>query len=206
MHDEFCGQVLQPLCSYIDERVDDGDLLLYSLSRYQRECSWFEGGSLAKLADQAEPEKLEASMDDHLRSWLFREGIDYPFSTPSGPSGRADVVVWHGEKPLPIEVKVVDDDNRDTADISQGLWQAHRYAVDYGSPFGYLVVFNTSPHLLAFSGNIQTEGPACVVVSGMNVFAVVVKVGPRRATASKEQPLETKMVKIPGDPPQEPTR
>jgi hypothetical protein len=200
MYNDFFEQVLNPLCAYIDERIDEGDLLLYSLSRYQRECSWFESDKLAMLAAEAESGKLEAVMDEHLRSWLFREGIDYPYSTPSSPSGRADVIVWHGEKPLPIEVKVFDGENRDTAHVRQGLWQAHRYAVDYTVPFGYLVVFNTSQHLLSFEDNVHKEGPPCVVVSGMNVFAIVVNVGPRRPTASKEKPLETKVVKTPGGP------
>jgi hypothetical protein len=197
MHNQFCEQVLLPLYAYIDERIDTEDELLYSLSRYQRECSWFEADALVKLAAEADSAKLEAVLDSHLRAWLFREGIDYPFSTPHSPSGRADVVVWHGEKPLPIEVKVFDGVNRDTGHVSQGLWQAHRYAVDYGNPFGYFVVFNTSEHLLAFEGNVQTEGPPCIVVAGMNVVAIVVGVG-KRDTASKEKPRETKIVKTPG--------
>ena len=109
----------------------------------------------------------------------------------------ADVVVWQGEKPLPIEVKVFDGENREPRHVSQGLWQAHRYAIDYGASFGYLIVFNASPHLLAFEGNIQSEGPPCIVVGGMNVFAIVVGVG-KRDSASKEKPLETKIVKTPG--------
>jgi hypothetical protein len=197
MFTDFFEQVLIPLCSYIDERIDDGDLLLYTLSRYQRECDWFEAEGLEKLAREADSAKLEAVMDEHLRSWLFREGVDYPFSTPGGPSGRADIVVWSGEKPLPLEVKVFDSENRDARHVSQGLWQAHRYAIDYGASFGYLIVFNTSSHLLTFEGNIQSEGPPCIVVAGMNVFAIVVGVG-KRSSASKEKPLETKMVKTPG--------
>ena len=95
-------------------------------------------------------------------------------------------------------MKVFDGENRDTIHVRQGLWQAHRYAVDYTVPFGYLVVFNTSPHLLSFEDNVHKDGPPCVVVSGMNVFAIVINVGPRRPTASKEKPLETKIVKTPG--------
>ena len=89
MYDDFYEQVLVPLCSYIDERIDDADLLLYLLSRYQRECTWFESNSLNDLIEEAESNKLEEVLDHHLRSWLYREGIDYPFSTPKSPSGVA---------------------------------------------------------------------------------------------------------------------
>jgi hypothetical protein len=197
MYEDFFEQVLVPFCSFIDERIDDGDLLLYMLCRYQRECVWFEAKALADLAQTTDSRKLEDVLDKHLRSWLFREGIDYPFSKPSGPSGEADVVVWQGEEPLPLEVKVFDGGDRDLGHVSQGLWQAHRYAQDYNKPFGYLMTFNTSGHLLAFENNVATSGPPCVVVSGMNVFAVTVNLIAGRPSASKEKPIETKTVKTP---------
>jgi hypothetical protein len=194
MFDDFFEQVLQPLCSYIDERIDDGDLLLYMLCRYQRECAWFQNQALVELAERADSKKLEETMDSHLRGWLFREGIDYPFSTPRSPSGRADIVVWHGEEPLAIEVKVFDAENRDCGHVKQGLWQAHRYAADYSKPFGYLVVFNTSADLLSFEGNLAVSGPPCILVGDRNVFAVTVNVSPPRESASKEKPVKTVVV------------
>jgi hypothetical protein len=197
MFDDFFEQTLIPLCSYIDERIDDSDLLLYLLSRYQRECAWFESDSLNNLIANTESKKLEEVLDAHLRSWLFREGIDYPFSTPRSPSGRSDIVVWHGEEPLAIEVKVYDGNDRDLRHVSQGLWQAHRYSNDYGKPFGYLVVFNVSTqHLLSYETNV-TGGPPCMEVGGSNIYAITINVGHFRASASKEKPLETKLVKTP---------
>jgi len=196
MCNDFFGQVLVPLYSYIDERIDDGDLMLYTLSRYQRECIWFEAALLTKLAEEADSRKVEEVLDKHLRTWLFKDGIDYPFSTPKSPSGRADVIVWQGEEPLAIEVKVYDGKNRDLGHVSQGLWQAQRYAHDYGKPFGYLVVFNTSSHLLAFE-SIGKDGPPCVPVGGLNVFTIVINVGPERESASKEKPIETRVIPTP---------
>ena len=193
-YDDFFEQVLQPLCSYIDERIDDGDLLLYMLCRYQRECSWFGYGTLVEMAERSESRKLEETFDSHLRTWLFREGIDYPFSTPRSPSGRADIVVWQGEEPLAVEVKVFDGKDRDCGHVKQGLWQAHRYAADYSKPFGYLVVFNTSGDILSFEGNVSDDGPACVTVGDRNVFAVTVSVLLRRESASKEKPVRTYVI------------
>ncbi len=83
---DFFEQVLQPLCSYIDERIDDGDLLLYMLCRYQRECAWFERKALVELADQADPRKLEETMDSHLRL---------------GCSGRVSIIPFRRPVPLP---------------------------------------------------------------------------------------------------------
>lgn len=197
MTDDFYEQVLQPLCAYIDERIDDGDLLLYMLSRYQRECAWFEGDALAELVAGTDSRNLENALDQHLRSWLFREGIDYPFSTPRSPSGRADVIVWHGEEPLAIEVKVFDGENRDTGHVKQGLWQAFRYAADYSKPFGYLVTFNTSGAMLTFDGASATGGPPCLAIGDRSVFAITLDVAPARPSASKEKPVKTHVVQRP---------
>ena len=196
-YDNFFEQVLRPLCSYIDECIDDGDLFLYMLCRYQRECSWFENETLVELAKQVDSRKLEKTMDAHLRAWLFREGIDYPFSTPRSPSGRADIVVWQGEEPLAIEVKVFDGEDRDCGHVKQGLWQAHRYAADYSKPFGYLVVFNTSGDILSFEGNVAVNGPPCVPVGDRNVFAVTVDAAARGGSASKEKPVGTQVIEQP---------
>lgn len=196
--DAFLAHILIPLCTYVDERIDDGDLLLYMLSRYQRECGWFIAGDLEKTVIAADSRKHEEVLDQHLRSWLFREGIDYPFSTPRSPSGRADIAIWHGEEPLAIEVKVYDGNNRDSAHVTQGLSQAQRYAQDYGKAFGYLVVFNRSSHQLVFENNVNKDhGPPCVMVGDISVFVVVVDVGSDRATASVEKPREAKTVKSP---------
>jgi len=197
MADDFFSQVLGPFCSFIDERIDDGDLMLYTLARYQRECNWFESDSLSTLAQSTASRKLEEVMDAHLRSWLFREGIDFPFSTPKSPSGRPDVVVWEGEEPLAIEIKVYDGENRISRNITQGLWQAYRYASDYGKPFGYLVVFNTSEDVLAFANNVASSGPPCVIVGGLQVFVITIEVGTRRDSASKEKPRKTITIDVP---------
>lgn len=193
----FLSDIVVPLCSYMDGQVDDGDLLLYMLCRYQREAAWFHSDQLLTLLDSTDSRKTEDAFDKHLRAWLFREGIDFPFSTPKSPSGRADVVIWQGEKPLPIEIKVCDDQNRDAGHVAQGLWQAARYAIDYGKAVGYLVVFNASDRPLTFEGNVSTDGPPCVVTSGGSVFVIVVNVRSSRETASKEKPVAPRLVKTP---------
>lgn len=193
---DFFEQVLIPLYGYLDERIDEGDLLLYMLCRYQRDCGWFRCRDLAQLIAGGESSKLEGSLDKHLRQWLFREGVDYPFSTPHSSSGRADIVVWHGETPLPIEVKVFDGEHRDRGHVSQGLWQAFRYASDYGRPFGYLVLFNTTSDIIVFD-HASGDVPPCVPVGDRSVFAVTVQVQPPTSTASKEHPQRTVRIPVP---------
>jgi hypothetical protein len=199
-YDDFINQTLVPLCNYLDERIDQGDLLLYMLCRFQRECAWFDQQRLQRIVSDSESGQLEASLDQELRRWLFREGYDYPFEKPRSPSGETDIVVWHGEKPLPVEVKVFDGQNRDARHISQGLWQAYRYATDYGGEFGYLVVFNTSNEIVAFDGSDPSAAVPAVTVGDRTVFAVVVNVRPATTTASKERPLATTRIPVPAGP------
>ena len=194
---DWMNQVLLPLYGYVEERIDDGDLILYLLCRYQREVGWFRREELWSLF-QENQSKAEEVLDRDFRHWLLHQGIDFPFSTPRMPSGRPDVIVWEGEEPLPVEVKVYDGASRDAAHISQGLWQAFRYATDLAKPFAYLLVFSASNDVLNFEGNSSGSVPPRIQVGDKNVFAVCVQIAPTEATASKEKPQRTVTVKRPG--------
>ena len=72
----------------------------------------------------------EAHLDRVLREALFDGGLDFPFSQPDSPSGRADVVsLDDSEDPLVLEVKVFDPDRgKGRSHLRQGFHQVLRYA------------------------------------------------------------------------------
>lgn len=197
--DAFMREIILPFATYIESRIKDGDFLLYILCRYQRECGWFRRNELDTIACDSDHRKLEAVLDADIRRWLFSQGYDYPFSTPRSPSGESDVVVLDGEKPIPLEVKVYDGYQRGVKHIQQGIWQAYRYAQDYSSPFGYLIVFNRTQSPITLDGNIGSDHPPCVSVGDRIVFVVVVAATSRETSASKEKTIAPVAIPV-GDP------
>lgn len=177
MVSSFKEQVFFPLYSYLDERLDDGDLVLSILCRYAALVEWFLQDELRIVCGSPKEASAwkEEPLDRHLRRFLVEQGIPYPFSQPDTPEGRADIVIAGTDQPLPIEVKVFDGKQRNKTYIEKGVGQAVQYAVDYQTPFGYLVVYNVTPETLTI-GESSGENVARLSDRNKDVFCVVVQV------------------------------
>lgn len=125
-------------------------------------------------------------MDSSLREYLFNQGVDFPFSKPSSPSGEVDVLSIVKEKPVPLEVKVFDNEGKTQSHVKQGVIQAYCYAKDYGEPSAYLVVFNVSERELFFKLN-STEIPQRVVMGDKTIYLFIVNLFCFEETASKRK-------------------
>lgn len=181
----FTHLVVQPLVEYVEARIEASSHVLYLLERYRRRVEWFDGDALHEryLADTKRGEKL---YDQDLRRFLFDQGIDHPFSQARSASGEADVIAdLHTEDPLVCEVKLYDGDSYAVPYIAKGLRQAVRYAHDYGTAVGHLVVFNLSDERLELPTDEPQAGrPPRVVVEGVTVFVCVVQARPLPSASS----------------------
>ena len=134
----------------------------------------------------------EANLDRVLREALFDGGVDFPFSQPASPSGRADVVsLDDSDDPLVLEVKVFDPDRgKDKGHLRQGFHQVLRYASDYQQNVGYLVVFNCFDNQLVLPSDDSAvrEFPPRIVYDGKTFFLVAIDLGADRESASREKP------------------
>lgn len=185
----FVAGVVDPLINYLEDRIEDGGSVLGILERYKRRTEWFHQADLHDRY-QADPKRGEAVLDAHLREYLVDNGISFPFSQPGSPSGEADVVLLDEEEPLAMEVKLfLPEASKDRAYIRQGFAQAYRYAADYHTPAGYLVVFNLSDGALVFESDHPERWPTSITVGDCTVFCVVINVNPDRPTASKDRQL-----------------
>ena len=183
--------VLNPLVNYLDDRIDDTGNLLYLLQRFKLKAEWFRQHELQQmyLDDTASG---EAHLDRVLREALFDGGVDFPFSQPDSPSGRADVVSLDDpEDPLVLEAKVFDPDRgKGKSHLRQGFHQVLRYANDYQQSVGYLVAFNCSGNQLVWPSEDSAEGefPPRIVHDGKTFFLIAIDIGIDRESASKERP------------------
>ncbi len=190
---EYTEQLFLPLYHYYDERIDNADLLLYLLLKYKRVCEWFDRDTIFRLAME-DSGKREAVLDSHLRRFLMLEGLDYPFSTPHSPKGRADIVVHLEEKPLPLEIKIFDGESYGKSYLKKGFNQALKYAEDYSQATGYLVVFNLSDKLLQFGKTSTSDYFPKVEVQNKTIFIIPVNIQPVTVSASQEKEAKIVMV------------
>ena len=105
---DFTEAVVDPLVNYLHDRIDDGDNVLYLIERFKMQIEWFKKDELYSQY-RNDTSKGEKNLDQELRAYLFDGGIDFPFSEPNSPSGKADIVALLGTSdPLVLEVKVFD--------------------------------------------------------------------------------------------------
>lgn len=183
----FTRHVVAPLIAYLEASLNDGQDVPHKLERMRRQVEWFEQ---EKLYEQfrADTGRGEALYDRRVREFLFAEGIDYPYSGPTSPSGRADVVGGlDGDDPLVCEIKLYDAGDYGVPYLRQGVVQALRYARDYGKAVAHLVVFNVSDERIQLPSDEPTSvTPPRLQVEGVTLFMVVVQAKPL-PSASKDR-------------------
>ena len=183
--------VVDPFINFIHDQIDDGGNVLYLIERFKLKTEWFRRKELYLLY-QGDTSVGEASLDQELRASLFEGGIDYPFSQPSSPSGKVDIVALLGsDDPLVLEVKVFDPGHsKGKSHLRQGFHQVLRYANDYNQGLGYLVIFNCSDRQLVISSEeaSEVEFPPRITYGGKTFFIIPVNIYSNTASASKEKP------------------
>ena len=183
--------VVDPFVNFLHDRIDDGGNILYLIERFKLNAEWFRRKELYLLY-QEDTSVGEASLDQELRASLFEGGIDYPFSQPSSPSGKADIIALLGsDDPLVLEVKVFDPDlSKGKNHLRQGFHQVLRYANDYNQNLGYLVIFNCSDRQLVISSEEGSRAafPPRISYGGKVFFVIPIDTNPDTTSASKEKP------------------
>ena len=101
---DFNETVLDALWHFLDDRIDEAGDVLYLLERFKLKSEWFHQVVLWEMYcdDTSSGEK---NLDRVLREALFDGGIDFPFSEPTSPSGKADIVALGStQDPLVLDV------------------------------------------------------------------------------------------------------
>ena len=189
--------VVDPLINYLHDQIDEAGNVLYILQRFKLKTEWFARTQLYQ--QYVENTSVgEAHLDKALRLGLFEFGIDYPFSQPSSPSGKADIVALLGsDDPMVLEVKVFDPDrSRGVPHLTQGFHQVLRYADNYNENVGYLVIFNCSDRqlIVADTASQQVESPSRIKYANKTFFVFVIDMNPVTASASKENPSNRQVI------------
>ena len=171
-----------PFVEYIDSKIEDNDSIIYLLEKFKKFTEWFEQRYFFDLYQSLG----EAGLDRAVRKFLFQNGIEYPFSDPKSPSGKADIVSdIDTEDPLVLEIKVYDPTKSYKQDyIKKGFRQAYKYSNDYNKNVGYLLVFNASEDLINIKLKNEIGGNTKIEFNGKILYIVIVDIYPDKPSAS----------------------
>jgi hypothetical protein len=182
---EAMHEFFDPVAKYFEEKITAIDSFQYLLIRFKAQTEWFERENLLSRYSK-DTGKGESVLDLSLREYLFNQGVDFPFSKPSSPSGEVDVLSIVKQKPIPLEVKVFDNEGRTQAHVKQGVVQAFCYAKDYGETCAYLVVFNVSDREVLFKLS-SLDVPQRIVIGDKTIYIFVINLFNFKDTASKRK-------------------
>jgi hypothetical protein len=167
-----------PIYHYLIDQLGVSSTMMYVLLRYKRWVEWFIADHLRGAYGSAGRDG-EAVLDGNLRRFLFENGVDYPFSQPASPRGKADIVAGlETDDPLVLEVKIWDTEKGYREDrLRDGLRQVIDYATKYGKDKGYIVVFNLDRQPLSFAAEQhQGEWPPRIEHGGRTYYFIDVHI------------------------------
>lgn len=180
---------VDPIHDLLVDQVKSSSSMLFALLRYKRWAEWFKAAQLRERYS-SEVAGGESALDKSLRRFLFESGIEYPFSEPVSPRGKADIVAGlETDDPLVLEVKVWDSskgyrENR----VRDGLRQAMQYAADYGKDGGYIVVFNLDKEPLSFANQFTKNAwPPRIEHGGRTYHFVDVNIADQTKPVSQQE-------------------
>ena len=182
---------ISPIVYYLHDKLDKSNSTIYLLEKYKRRTEWFTRKEIFEKYKTAN-KGYEQILEDDLRLFLFDQGIEYPFSTPTSASGRADIIgEIETDDPLVIEIKIFDRDKGYGKErIKDGFNQIVKYANDYNKDVGYLVIYNMDKAELNFNfvENSNIFPPS--IQFNNKVFYFVVINSAINLTASKSGTIE----------------
>jgi hypothetical protein len=176
---------VEPLFNYLDETLDDANIVLALLIRYKQKVEWYRRAEVMELY-QRDTGRGERNVKQHMFEFLFDQGLPFHVE-PAAASGEPDVVSLHdAENHFIGEVKIFDPDgSRGASYVKKAFYQAYRYCLDYNEPLAYLIVFNVSKKQLRVELPSDPDGVPRFEYNHKTIFLVVINIHEQEGTASK---------------------
>jgi hypothetical protein len=181
---------VEPLFDYLDETLDDANVVLAMLVRYKHKVEWYRRSEVL-ASYQNDTSRGETNVKQHMFEFLFDQGLPFHVE-PVAASGEPDVVSLHDTQYHFIgEVKIFNPDgSRGAAYIKKAFYQAYQYCLDYNEPLAYLIVFNVSKRQLRVDLSSDGGVPHWEY-NHKTIFLIVIDLHEHEGTASTRGVADT---------------
>ncbi len=193
--DRFREKYLNPFYEFIDEQIEDRNVVLAELIRFKHLAEWFRRDQLwDRLKD--DPGSGEKRLAFTVYEFLFEQGIDFHIE-PASASGEADMVsAQHSPTPLVADVKIFDPaSSRGGPYIKRGFHQVYTYLQDFNQPIGFLVVFKASAKRLDVTlAKTPVDEVPYLTLGDKTIFLIQIDIFPHEDSASKRPIPEIEVI------------
>lgn len=187
--DRYRDWYVDPLFDYLDEILEDGNIVLATLIRYKKKIEWYRRDKLFRLFSNNQA-RGESVLAKNMYEYLFDQGIEFHVE-PQSASGWPDVVsLENSDHPFIGDIKIFDGSARNSTYLRKGLYQVYHYCLDYNESLGYLIAFNVSDKQLGFEMQSSESVPR-FEYNHKTIFIIVIDIHEHEETASKRPIPET---------------
>jgi hypothetical protein len=175
---------VEPLFDYLDEVLEENNVVLSTLTRYKRKVEWYRRDELLAVYE-GDTSRGESHLSRRMYEFLFDQGLPF-HGEPVSASGRPDVVsLEDSAHPFIGEIKIFDPErSKGAAYIKKGFYQAYRYCWDHNETVGHVIIFNVSDRQLRFDLPSAPGGVPRFEYNHKTIFVTVIDVHERDGTAS----------------------
>jgi hypothetical protein len=181
--------LIEPVCTYVGEKLDEQESIVGRLVRYKKRCEWFGREELQRIAAGAKEEgkigHVELSLQRHLYRYLHDMGTEF-FMAPSSYKGEIDLIAYQGsDDPAYVEVKVFDGKN--LTNVKTGFGQLWRYLQQYNASVGYLAVFCDSERIVEVQGDGSVLSIPFIRYGNRTTYVLVIDIHMHEKSVSKSK-------------------
>lgn len=181
---------VEPLFEFLDEVLEDSNIVLGTLIRYKHKVEWYRRQELQRLFTENSSQG-EKTLAKHMYEYLFDQGIPFQVE-PQTASGRPDVLsLDNAQEPFIGDVKVFDASGRGATYIKKGLYQVYQYCWDHNQAVGHLIAFNVSDKKLRFEMLSGPDGIPRFEYNHKTIFITVIDIHEHEGPASTRGIPET---------------
>jgi hypothetical protein len=195
MLNAFRERYLDPFYEYVDEHIEDRNVVLAELVRFKHLAEWFRRDRLWEQWNQ-NTGSGEKTLALSLYEFLYEQGIEF-YIEPASASGEADLVsAQRTSNRLVADVKIFDPSSgRGSSYIKRGFHQVHSYLNDFNLPIGYLIVYRVSAKEIELqtAAAFGDEVPF-VTLGDKTIFLIQVDIFPHKGSASTRPAPEREVI------------
>ena len=175
----FSSIYLEPVISYLIDKLQNRQNLLAALIKYKQKVEWFQRSFIRDQISQHGDSRIEEKvLNPRVYEYLHDAGIEFYIEPHSQESrGRPDFVsVQSSEPKLVLDGKYLDTTDTAKQKIVEAYSQVYRYTHDFSRPDGYIVLFKNFGEDIGFSFPTSDFDLPVVTRNGKKIYFVVVNI------------------------------
>ena len=177
-HQAFSSIYLEPVISYLIDKLQNRQNLLAALIKYKQKVEWFQRSIIRDQITRCSNRVEEKVLNPRVYEYLHDVGVEFyiePYSQESG--GRPDFISAQSNEPkLILDGKYLATAETAKNKIINAFSQVYQYTHDFNRPDGYIVLFKKFKDDIRFSFETSDFELPIIIRNGKRIYFLVINI------------------------------